>query len=61
MGVKVRANIPQKAPPIPMKRNNLSTVMEANTIPTNPDEIAVVPTTPKWTKEKNRPWYLLLV
>ena len=53
--VNIRANTPQEAPPIPIKKNNLSTVIEANTIPTRPDEIAVVPTTPKCTKEKNRP------
>ena len=47
MVVKIRANIPQKAPPIPMKRNNISTVIKANVIPTKPDDIAVVPTTPK--------------
>ena len=55
MVVKIRANIPQKAPPIPMIRNNLSTVIKVNPIPTRADEIAVVPTTPKWTNEKNRP------
>ena len=47
MVVKTKANNPQQAPPIPMIRNNISTVIKANVIPTRPDEIAVVPTTPK--------------